>query len=205
MLIEAINIEHRFGSRAVLSGFSHAFSTGSIAIVGPSGSGKTTLLCILGGLLRPSSGELRVDGHAVSAKWSDRVAWVPQSPVASMRRTALENIVQGGLNRPSSRRVAIEDAASIAADLALNDVMRRPARLLSGGELQRVAIGRALNTRLPVICADEPTGQLDARTTRQVLDCMFTALRNHDRLVLIATHDEEVWKRCDSVIEISRQ
>lgn len=204
MLIEALNIEHRFGSHTVLAGFSRCFSAGNTAIVGPSGSGKTTLLCILGGLLRPSSGEIRFEGRAVRANWSERVAWVPQSPIAAMRRTAIENIAQGGLNRPTSRSVALEEAASIAADLALGDVLHRPARLLSGGELQRVAIGRALNTRLPVICADEPTGQLDAGTTRQVLDCMFSALRDDNRLVLIATHDEEVWKRCDSVIEITR-
>ncbi len=188
-----------------------------VAVIGPSGSGKTTALALMGGLLAPDTGEVGVElsdqpsarravagDHSRVLHQSRRyVSWVFQTTNILPDRDALHNASLGALaeGEPLPR-------AQFRGRQALNSVgltSRAPAlaRTLSGGELQRVSIARALASSRPFILADEPTGQLDRHTTSAVLDVLFAP--DHERAVLVVTHDEEVAARCQRVLAVHEQ
>lgn len=192
-----------YNQRTVLQNISIEINVGDrVALVGPSGSGKTTLLSVLGGLLRPHTGAAWVaypddDRHLTPAS---AVAWVLQTTNGLGRRSVFDNVLLGTLTtaEPDDVRRA-RSIASLAA-VGLSTSGHRQTRSLSGGELQRVSIARALAAARPFILADEPTGQLDRASTETVLDAMF----NVDllRAVVVATHDPQVWERCSRVYRI---
>ena len=113
---------------------------------------------------------------------------------------ALDNVAVGAYLDGADRESALRRAETHLAEVGLAGRERDPARILSGGEAQRVAIARALASRRPLILADEPTGQLDAKTSAAVLDAMIGA--HAERTVMIVTHDPEVADRCDMVVEL---
>lgn len=204
MLIGTSNLGHAFNGRSIFEGVNLSLDQGTtVALVGPSGSGKTTMLSILGGLLAPSSGELVWNNRRVRAIPRYAVSWVPQSPVASPRRSALDNVRLGAFAREASSVQATHEAGALLAAMGLGQVSGTRANRLSGGELQRVAIARAVMSQTAIVCADEPTGQLDADATSLVLDHLFGTFAATETLVLIATHDEAVWERCAHIIHIS--
>jgi len=169
--------------------------------VGPSGSGKTTLLSLMGHLLPMQKGTISaIDEAGVERPLSDTASWVLQTVSLLPDRTALDNVAVGaysdGAGRAEARRRATEGLAAVGLAGREGD----PARILSGGEAQRVAIARALASHRPIILADEPTGQLDARTSATVLEAMIGA--HGERTVVIVTHDPEVAERCDLVLEL---
>ncbi|WP_456819907.1 ABC transporter ATP-binding protein [Cellulomonas sp. URHB0016] len=170
----------------------------TIAILGPSGSGKSTLLSVLGGLVSPTGGSARVDGADASLR--DVSAWVLQTVNVLPERTALDNVAIGALVRGVTRRQAEAEAAERLALVGLGDRLADPVRLLSGGEVQRVVIARALATRRPFVLADEPTGQLDHSTSDVVLDALFTSAGG--AAVVIVTHDPAVAARCTRTVQI---
>lgn len=190
------------GDHQVLAGASFDIPAGtSAAIMGPSGSGKTTLLSLMGHLLPMQKGSIAaVDDAGVERPLSDTASWVLQTVSLLPDRTAADNVAVGaysdGADRAEARVRAVETLRAVGLAGHEDD----PARILSGGEAQRVAIARALASRRPIILADEPTGQLDARTSSTVLDAMIGA--HGQRTVVIVTHDPEVAERCDLVLEL---
>ncbi|MEO8541464.1 MAG: ATP-binding cassette domain-containing protein [bacterium] len=179
----------------------------SVALMGPSGSGKTTLLSILGLLTHPAEGEVLLDGAPVtsgrgaSGLRAREFSWVFQTANALLRRTALENAALQLLSRRAGRQTAEAVAHEELTRVGVGHLALRPARLLSGGELQRVCIARALAAAPRWILADEPTGQLDHATTLETGDALIKN-RPIGTAVIIATHDPEVAARCERIIRL---
>ncbi|MBK7792016.1 MAG: ATP-binding cassette domain-containing protein [Betaproteobacteria bacterium] len=184
-------------------------SGASVAIVGASGSGKTTLLGLLAGLDRPSSGEVWLDGLALSAQDEDARAatrqrllgFVFQSFQLLPALTALENVML------PLELAGAPDAAARARDwLARVGLARRTThypKQLSGGEQQRVAIARAFAGEPKLLMADEPTGNLDGVTGVEVAELMFRLNREHGTTLVLVTHDNTLASRCGRRIALA--
>jgi ABC-type lipoprotein export system ATPase subunit len=188
--IAAEGIEFRYGDRIVLSGLDLDVPAGEVGIlVGPSGSGKSTLLALLAGLRSPARGRVRLvpDRGAWRRPDPSLVAWVPQGLGSLRSRTALDNVAIGVLARGAPLRHAIDLARESLEHMELGDRADDPCGRLSGGEQQRVAFARALVMQRPLLFADEPTSNLDARSTARVIDSIGN-LRGRTTVV-IATHD----------------
>ena len=187
----------------ILDGVTFAVEPGeSIAIVGASGSGKTTLLGLLAGLDRPTSGEIHIDGAALSVLDEDALAamrqrllgFVFQSFQLLPALTALENVML-----PLELAGASDAEASARTWLERVGLARRithSPRQLSGGEQQRVAIARAFAGEPKLLMADEPTGNLDGATGVEVADLMFRLNREHGTTLVLVTHDLTLAARC---------
>ena len=211
MSLELIRVSHSYGPGrpAVVRDVSLAIASGeTVALMGTSGSGKTTLLTILGLLIRPTLGHVYLDGDPISASHRDAdplrsscFAWVFQSGNALGRRTALDNAALGLLTRGRTVREAATVAMEALDAVGLGHLAAREARSLSGGELQRVCIARALAVRPRFLFADEPTGQLDHTTTLEVVTALLDN-RPRGTAVLIATYQAEVAARCGRVLRI---
>jgi putative ABC transport system ATP-binding protein len=181
-----------------------------LAIMGRSGSGKTTLLDLLGCLLRPTSGELEIDGRSVADASDaelatirrDRIGFVFQEFNLIPTLTAIENVLlplRYGPKRPDGH----ERASALLERVGLSQrATHRPSEL-SGGEQQRVAIARALVNEPAVILADEPTGELDSTTSDQILDTLRELNRERGVTLVVVTHDPGVAGRADRVIRMS--
>jgi ABC-type lipoprotein export system ATPase subunit len=180
-----------------------------VAIVGESGSGKTTLMHVLGGLDRPTTGEVVIDGHPL-ARTSRR-------ELAAIRARAIGFVFQGFNllpNLDARENVALAaryaghraDAPARAEralrDVGLGDRMHHRPSALSGGQQQRVAIARALVNEPALLLADEPTGELDSRTAEHVLE-LLGALNARGQTLLVVTHSEAVWRRARRVIRLA--
>lgn len=181
----------------------------SVAIVGPSGSGKTTLLSILGLLEAPTQGAVLLDGvrashrgRAANRLRSSVFSWVFQSVNVLRGRSVLDNVALAWLAKGTSREQAEASAREALEAVGLLEHVMTPAQLLSGGELQRVCIARAVAARPQYLLADEPTGQLDRATSDKVLDALWNA-RPESMALVVATHDRRVASRCDRVLELA--
>ena len=181
----------------------------TIAIVGASGSGKTTLLGLLAGLDQPTSGDVVIDGVALSMLDQDGCAamrqrllgFVFQSFQLLPALTALENVMLplelAGAND------ATERARSWLARVGLARRTTHYPRQLSGGEQQRVAIARAFAGEPKILMADEPTGNLDGTTGVEIADLMFRLNREHGTTLLLVTHDAGLASRCERRISLA--
>lgn len=202
-------VSHRYGPPLpwVVRGIDLEVADGeSVALMGPSGSGKTTLLSILGLLTHPAEGEVLLDGQpierrAASALRTREFAWVFQTANALLRRTALENASLQLLARGAKREAAEAAAKYELGRVGVGHLAARPARMLSGGELQRVCIARALAAAPRFIFADEPTGQLDHASTLEAGAALIEQ-RPVGTAVIIATHDPEVAARCGRIVRL---
>jgi putative ABC transport system ATP-binding protein len=182
------------------------------AIMGPSGSGKSTLMHLLAGLDKPTSGAVwyddlditGLDDRRLTALRRTEIGFVFQSFNLVPTLTVLENILLpfelGGVKPDSGRLRWIDERAT---ELGLAPLLSRRPHQLSGGQQQRVAIARALAIRPRLIFADEPTGNLDSRTGREVLSMLETATREHDQAVVLVTHDPAAAAHADRVVFIS--
>ena len=192
------------GGERLFGPFSYTFEAGrTLALLGPNGAGKSLLLRLCHGLIQPSSGQITwqmANGQMAGRK---RHAMVFQKPIM-LRRSALENVVHaccaGGLTTSQANRRAQETLARFG----LNSLARRPARLLSGGEQQRLAIARAAALAPDVLFLDEPTAQLDPSATRQI-EAMLQVLITEGVTLIFASHDLAQAKRlADDVIFLYR-
>ena len=203
-MIRAENITKAFGSRPILSDVSVSANAGVLfAVVGPSGCGKSTQLMTLGGLLRPDGGFVTLDGQRASMRELQAVTtWIPQAANCLPWRSVLDNVAVGGLAAGLGRGAARLSARQALDDLRIGHLASEPAKLVSGGELQRVAIARSLCSRRPIILADEPTGNLDSASTKQVLSALATAAER-GACVVVATHDDAVFEIAGDVCDLT--
>ena len=200
--LELKNVSYAYEKgKAVLQNVSGSLETGKMyAILGPSGSGKTTLLSLLGGLDVPTQGSVLFDGEDIAAKGLEHhrrnhISLIFQSYNLIDYMTPVENV----------RLTARLDAAPILERLGLTkDETQRNVLKLSGGQQQRVAIARALASDAPVILADEPTGNLDADTAEEITAILKESAHAFGKCVVVVTHDREVAKQADVVLEIKR-
>ncbi|MFT4157435.1 MAG: ATP-binding cassette domain-containing protein [Microbacterium sp.] len=196
MRIVATDVGFSYHDRVIAKDVALCVGVGeSIAIVGPSGVGKSTLLGLLGGAVSPTSGSIDLEGS--SSSLPDAVSWVFQTLNVLRDRTVIDNVELGALRDDIDRGTRRRRSVAALARVGLDDRVNAPVRTLSGGELQRVVIARALASERAFILADEPTGQLDSETTSSVIG-MLTAVKR-DRGVVIVTHDPEVARRCDRI------
>jgi putative ABC transport system ATP-binding protein len=179
------------------------------AIIGPSGSGKSTLLHMLGGLERPSSGQIWLDGERVDglsrARWAvlrrRRIGFVFQFFNLVSNMTVADNVELAALMGGATRKQARARRVELLGQLGLSDRADAAPARLSGGEQQRVALARALANRPCLLLADEPTGNLDSAATATVLRLLVQAHRA-GQAVLLVTHDSRVASAADRVISL---
>ncbi len=189
------------GSHVLLDGLELAVEAGeSVAVVGPSGSGKTTLLALLGGLLRPQAGTLALEREGTRVPLVESVSWVLQTVNVLSDRTVLDNVAVGAFADGVDRMTAAGRAESALAAVGLAGTGGRPVRTLSGGEAQRVVIARAAVSERPVLLADEPTGQLDQRTSADVIDALLASAAH--KVTVVVTHDAAIAARCSRTLEL---
>src|SRR5207247_11044327 len=181
-----------------------------VSIVGPSGSGKSTLLNLIGGLDRPTSGDIRIDGENLSELSDDDLTRVRRDKIGFVFQffnllptlNCLENVALPLHLRKWPRR-KIEDRAKELLDLVqLGHRLHHLPDELSGGERQRVAIARALSVYPPILLADEPTGNLDTRTGDEILRLVRDVHRRLGSTVVIVTHDSKVAESCARTIAL---
>jgi lipoprotein-releasing system ATP-binding protein len=194
------------GALEVLRGVSFALGEGEMAaVVGASGAGKTTLLHLLGGLEAADGGRARLGafevtraGAAELAAWRGReVGFVFQSHRLLADLSAEENVALPLMVARKGRREALEEARAMLASVGLSERAAHAAGELSGGEQQRAAVARALVRRPRLVLADEPTGNLDARTGDEVGALLLELARSLRACVLVATHNERLAALCD--------
>ena len=196
--------------RAV-DGVSFAITPGEyVAIVGESGSGKTTLMTLLGGLDRPTSGDVLVAGTAIAAMSRRELALLRARKIGFVFQgfnllptlDALENVALAARYAGFAQHDAIARAKSLLHDVGLGERMDHRPGALSGGEQQRVAVARALVNEPAIVLADEPTGNLDSRAAEHVLE-LLAGFNARGQTIVVVTHSETVWRRARRVIRIA--
>ena len=196
----------------VLSDLELSIEAGSrVAITGASGCGKSTLLSILGGLDRASSGFVRVGSWRLDSiperdlteYRAQAVGFVFQFHYLLKDFTALENVALPAYMRGGRRKEAFERAAELLADMGLGERLDHVPSKLSGGERQRAAIARALINRPGLILADEPTGNLDAASSRSVKELLFGLSGRYGTTLVLVTHDASLAAEADLRYELA--
>ena len=183
-----------------LAGISLDIAKGSFAVImGPSGSGKSTLLHLIGGLDRPSSGELLIDGRLIGQLADDQVTLFRRRKIGFVFQffnllptlTALENVALPLVLDGRSKVEAQERAQALLKKVGLEERKKHLPEELSGGEIQRVAMARALAFDPPILLADEPTGNLDSKNGEAILSLLRRISREDGCTVVMVTHSEE--------------
>ena len=180
-----------------------------VAIIGPSGSGKSTLLNVLGCLDMPSQGHYQLAGHRVAdldeaqlaVLRNRQVGFIFQSFNLLPRMTALQNVMQPLVYRLMPWRIREAKAKTALAKVGLADKAGHLPNQLSGGQRQRVAIARALVTEPAILLGDEPTGNLDSKTTRDIMQ-LFDELHAQGHTIILVTHEQEIADHCQRVIRL---
>jgi putative ABC transport system ATP-binding protein len=192
-----------------LAGVSLEIPAGSFAaVMGQSGSGKSTLLHLIGGLERPTSGELLVDGRLIGQMADDHVTLFRRTHIGFVFQffnllptlTAMENVAMPFVLDGRAKSEADERAAVLLTKVGLDKRKDHLPEELSGGEIQRVAIARALSFRPPLLLADEPTGNLDSKNGTAILDLLRQINQEDGCTVVIVTHSEEAASYADRKI-----
>ena len=202
------NISFSYDKTPVLRDISYEFEKGKMyCIIGKSGAGKTTLLSLLSGLAKPTSGDIIYDGKSISKidKYTFRSRYIGvvfQSFNLITKYTALENVILSmdvsGCKIKDKKKKAIELLDSVGLD---DDEANRRVLKLSGGQQQRVAIARALSYNPDIILADEPTGNLDRDTQKEIMD-IFRELADQGKCVILVSHSPDVAEMCDERYEL---
>ncbi len=204
-----LSLQSRAGTVEILRGIDLKIMHGqSVAVLGPSGSGKTSLLMVIAGLERSTGGSVTVEGADLTALDEDGLALLRGEKIGIVFQsfhlvptmTAVENVAlplefQG-------RGEAFDTARELLGEVGLEHRLHHFPAELSGGEQQRVAIARALSTRPRLILADEPTGNLDGETGRQIIDLLFSLQRRSNATLVLVTHDEALSRQCQRTVRM---
>ena len=182
----------------------------AVALVGASGAGKSTLLHLLGGLDRPTAGDVILDGRRLSALddrelaavRNQRIGFVFQFHHLMREFTALENVMMPMLIGGRDESFARQRATELLSDVGLGLRLTHKPWQLSGGEQQRVAVARALANAPAVVIADEPSGNLDTHTADSLHDLFFHLRTNHGVALVLATHNRELADRADRIMQL---
>jgi putative ABC transport system ATP-binding protein len=181
-----------------------------VAIMGPSGSGKSTLMNLLGCLDTPTSGTYVLNGKDVRQMSEDELAEIRNTEIGFVfqtfnllpRTTALENVALPMIYAGASKKVRSERASEVLTDVGLADRMDHKPNQLSGGQRQRVAVGRALVNKPSIILADEPTGNLDSKTSLEIME-LFDEIHANGNTVIMVTHEEDVAAHAKRIIRLT--
>jgi putative ABC transport system ATP-binding protein len=181
-----------------------------VSVIGPSGSGKSTFLNMVGGLDRPTSGDVRIDGESLAQLSDDGLTRVRRDKIGFIFQffnllttlTCLENVALPLHLRGWSRSKAHERARELLTLVNLEHRLHHRPEEISGGQRQRVAIARALSIYPPILLADEPTGNLDTQTGHEILALIRDLHTRLKSTVVIVTHDMNVAERCERTIEL---
>jgi len=214
--LDVADVKRTFGSGATtvhaLRGVSLTAEPGEVvAVRGRSGSGKTSLLNIIGGLDRPDSGTVHIDGVEVTALGAEEVLALRRTSVAYVFQSfGLVPILTAHENVEIPLRLRAVDAAEREARVAealehvgLTKHSRQRPGQLSGGQQQRVALARALASRPGLLLADEPTGQLDSETSREIMELIVRLAKESSMTTIVTTHDPVLLSLADRVLEIA--
>ncbi len=210
-MLRGQNIHKKYGAVEVLKGVDISVQKGEIvSIAGPSGSGKSTLLHILGTLDKPDAGTVMMNeitvntlaGKKLAAFRNRHIGFVFQFHHLLPEFTALENVCVPGWLAGRKKEEVKEEAKSLLAMLGLSHRMENKPNQLSGGEQQRVAVGRSLINKPDIIFADEPTGNLDTDNARELHRLFFDLREQFNQTFLIVTHNEELARLSDRVVHM---
>ena len=210
-MIEVKNVHKSFGELEVLKGVNLRVQRGEIvAIVGKSGAGKTTLLQIIGTLDRPTQGSVVINGNDVFALKDKELAAFRNKHIGFIFQfhqllpefTALENVCIPAMIAREKETEYKPRAEKLLRDLGLAERMDHKPNALSGGEKQRVSAARALMMQPDIILADEPTGSLDEKNKQELSELLLQLRKDYGQTILLVTHDKELAKIADRVIEI---
>jgi ABC-type lipoprotein export system ATPase subunit len=195
---------------SVLKKINFKFNLGKVySIVGPSGSGKSTLLNILSLIDKPTSGSIKINENIINFFNSsindkiraEKIGIVYQQNNLLPDFTALENVYLARLALINNKKKAVDAAKKIVKKMGLIDRINHYPSELSGGEVQRIAIARALINEPQIILADEPTGSLDQTTAKEVFDVLYK-LKNSNRIIIYATHNRYFANKADCKLEM---
>ncbi len=213
-IIELNNISKIFNNQkkiTVLKNLSFKFKKGKIySLSGPSGSGKSTLLNLLSLIDRPSSGNIKIDNRNINHNEieindkirSSNIGIVYQEKNLLPDFTAIENVCIASLAANNNHKMAEQESLKIIQKVGLKDRTNHYPSELSGGEMQRIAISRAIVNKPRIILADEPTGSLDHENANQIFNLLFK-LKNKDRVIIFATHNRFFANKADYKISLS--
>ena len=213
-IIELNNISKTFNNQkkiSVLKNLSFKFKKGKIySLSGPSGSGKSTLLNLLSLIDRPSSGNIKIDNRNINHNEieindkirSSNIGIVYQEKNLLPDFTAIENVCIASLAANNNNKIAEQESLKIIQKVGLKDRANHYPSELSGGEMQRIAISRAIVNKPRIILADEPTGSLDHENANQIFNLLFK-LKNKDRVIIFATHNRFFANKADYKISLS--
>lgn len=180
-----------------------------VALMGPSGSGKSTLMNLLGCLDTPTSGLYELNGKDVSNMTDDELAEIRNKEIGFVfqtfnllpRTTALENVALPMIYAGFSKKDRLERAKEVLMSVGLGNRMDHKPNQLSGGQRQRVAVGRALVNNPSIILADEPTGNLDSKTSVEIMN-LFNKIHEAGNTVILVTHEEEIAENAHRIIRL---
>ena len=213
-LIKITNIKRDFplGDEIiyVLKGIDLEINKGEyVALMGPSGSGKSTLMNILGCLDTPTSGTYILNGKHVSEMQDDELAGIRNKEIGFVfqtfnlmpRTTALDNVALPMVYAGHSKSERVERATEVLTQVGLQDRMDHKPNQLSGGQRQRVAVARALVNKPSIILADEPTGNLDSKTSVEIMN-LFNEIHANGNTVILVTHEEDIAAYAHRIIRL---
>ena len=212
-LIELRNVSKNYitnRKNIILKKINYKFKKGLIySLMGPSGSGKSTLLNILSLIDKPSSGEVLINNNFIKYDntsindqiRADKIGIIYQQNNLLSDFTALENVYLARLTVEENKKIAIKESEKIIKSFGLSNRINHFPSELSGGEMQRIAISRALINKPEIILADEPTGSLDMSTAKEVFKTLYK-LKNKNRLIIYATHNRLFANMADCKLEI---
>ncbi len=214
-LIEIKNLKKSYplgdSQLMILKGISLEINQGEfVAVMGPSGSGKSTLMNILGCLDKPTSGKYFLDGDDIGKQNNDQLATIRNQKIGFVfqgfnllsRTSAIENVelpmIYAGVAEEERHRRAAEALKAVGLERRMDHQPNQ----LSGGQQQRVAIARALVNQAPIIFADEPTGNLDTKTSVEVMELFTEFNRRLNRTIILVTHEEDIARYSDRIIKV---
>jgi putative ABC transport system ATP-binding protein len=180
-----------------------------VALMGPSGSGKSTLMNMLGALDTPTSGQYRLNSKDVSTMRDDDLAAVRNMDIGFVfqkfnllpRYSALENVAIPLIYAGMGKKERNERAAEVLEQVGLKDRMDHNPNELSGGQMQRVAVARALVNRPSIILADEPTGNLDSKTSLEIMG-LFEDIQDKGNTIILVTHEEDIAQHAKRIVRL---